>query len=169
MTVLCCLPSIAALKVDRPRESGIRPAGLLEFLRADFGPMTPCANAEVFERLIDADESDFRYFELPFNCVADISQRPAPEATPSKHCWPLWIGSFLLESRAQGQRGDSWHFEHWGAVEGLYGDYRRRPKPQRLTPAMDTLTTQHIISIATGPIKSALAQAKDIVARCPLR
>ena len=80
MTVLCCLPSIAALKVDQEPLVKVEydRLELLEFLRADFGPMNAlCERGGMFERLIDArTKAIFEYFELPFNCVADINQRP---------------------------------------------------------------------------------------------
>ncbi len=70
MMVLCCLPSMAALKVDA--EPGVKVEydrlELLEFLRADFGPMNAmCERAGMFEdRIRQRTKSVFGYFDLPF-------------------------------------------------------------------------------------------------------
>jgi len=71
MMVLCCLPSIAALKVDRATKVTVefdRPE-LLEFLRGNFGPMnTMCERAGMFEqRIYERTKAIFEYFGLPFD------------------------------------------------------------------------------------------------------
>jgi hypothetical protein len=69
--VLCCLPSISALKVDHKRlvKVELDHLELLKFLRANFGPMnTMCVRGEMFESLIYArTKAIFEYFELPFD------------------------------------------------------------------------------------------------------
>ena len=71
MTVLCCLPSIAALKVDQEPLVKVKfdRQEMLEFLRANFSPMNAlCERGGMFERLIDArTKAIFEYFELPFD------------------------------------------------------------------------------------------------------
>jgi hypothetical protein len=71
MMVLCCLPSIAAIKVDgRPNVAvNYDRLELLHFIGNDFGPMNAmCDRAEMFERLIyDQSKAVFGYFDLPFD------------------------------------------------------------------------------------------------------
>ena len=71
MMVLCCLPSIAAIKVDgRPNVAvNYDRLELLHFIGNDFVPMNAmCARAEMFERLIyDQSKAVFGYFDLPFD------------------------------------------------------------------------------------------------------
>jgi len=71
MMVLCCLPSIAAIKVDgRPNVAvNYDRLELLHFIGNDFGPMNAmCDRAEMFERLIyDRSKAVFGYFDLPFD------------------------------------------------------------------------------------------------------
>jgi hypothetical protein len=77
MMVLCCLPSIAAIKVDgRPNVAvNYDRLELLHFIGNDFGPMNAmCDRAEMFERLIyDRTRAVFGYFDLPFDA------EPPPE------------------------------------------------------------------------------------------
>ena len=71
MVVLCCLPSIAALKVDQRTHVAVEydRGELLEFLREGFVPMnTICERAGMFERLIyERTKAIFAYFSLPFD------------------------------------------------------------------------------------------------------
>lgn len=71
MMVLCCLPSIAAIKVDgRPNVAvNYDRLELLHFIANDFGPMNAmCDRAAMFERLIyDQSKAVFEYFDLPFD------------------------------------------------------------------------------------------------------
>ena len=71
MMVLCCLPSIEAIKVDgRPNVAvNYDRRELLHFIGNDFGPMNAmCDRAEMFERLIyDQSKAVFEYFDLPFD------------------------------------------------------------------------------------------------------
>jgi hypothetical protein len=68
---MCCLPSIAALKVDgRPNVAvEYAPLELIRFIGNDFGPMNVmCDLAEMTERLIyDRSKVVFGYFDLPFD------------------------------------------------------------------------------------------------------
>ena len=68
---LCCLPSIAALKVDRQSVVKVEydPLELLEFLRADLLPMNAmCERGGMFEDPIYArTKAIFEYFGLPFD------------------------------------------------------------------------------------------------------
>ncbi len=71
MMVLCCLPSIAVMKVDQRRNVAVeydRPE-LLEFLRANFPRMNAmCERGSMFERLIyERTKAIFAYFSLPFD------------------------------------------------------------------------------------------------------
>lgn len=69
--VLCCLPSIAALKVDQQPNVAVEfdRLELLEFQRADFLQMNVmCERAGMFERLIyGRTKAIFEYFRLPFD------------------------------------------------------------------------------------------------------
>jgi len=71
MMVLCCLPSIAALKVDRRSHVAVEydRVELLEFLREGFVPMNAmCERARMFEDRIHArTQAIFAYFSLPFD------------------------------------------------------------------------------------------------------
>jgi hypothetical protein len=71
MMVLCCLPSIAALKVDRQPGVAVEydRLELLDFLRAGFVSMTVmCERGGMFESLIyDRTKAIFDYFRLPFD------------------------------------------------------------------------------------------------------
>ena len=71
MMVLCCLPSLAAIKVDgRPNVAvNYDRLELLHFIGNDFGPMNAmCDRAEMFKRLIyDQSKAVFGYFDLPFD------------------------------------------------------------------------------------------------------
>ena len=71
MMVLCCLPSIAALKVDHQPGVAVEydPLELLDFLRAGFVPMNAmCAQAGMFEsRIYQRTKVIFEYFRLPFD------------------------------------------------------------------------------------------------------
>ena len=68
--VLCCLPSIAALKVDGRPNVAVEydRLELLQFLSKDFGPMNVmCERAEMCEqRICDRTKLVFEYFDLPF-------------------------------------------------------------------------------------------------------
>lgn len=69
--VLCCLPAIAAMKVDGRPNVAVEydRLELLQFLSQDFGPMNVmCEQAGMFERLIyDRSKAVFEYFDLPFD------------------------------------------------------------------------------------------------------
>ena len=71
MMVLCCLPSLAAIKVDgRPNVTvNYDRLELLHFIGNDFGSMNAmCDRAEMFKRLIyDQSKAVFGYFDLPFD------------------------------------------------------------------------------------------------------
>ena len=71
MMVLCCLPSLAAIKVDgRPNVAvNYDRLELLHFIGNDFGSMNAmCDRAEMFKRLIyDQSKAVFGYFDLPFD------------------------------------------------------------------------------------------------------
>lgn len=73
MMVLCCLPSIVALKVDGSPNAAVNydRLELLRFIGNDFGPMNAlCDRAEMFERLIyDRTKAVFGYFNLPFDAA----------------------------------------------------------------------------------------------------
>ena len=77
MMVVCCLPSIAALKVDGQPTVAVecKPLELLGFVSNDFGPMNVmCERAEMPERMIyDRSKAVFEYFDMPFNA------EPPPE------------------------------------------------------------------------------------------
>jgi hypothetical protein len=69
--VLCCLPSIAAMKVDGRPTVAVAYDGLelVHFIGNDFGPMNVlCDRAEMGERRIyDRTKAVFEYFNLPFD------------------------------------------------------------------------------------------------------
>jgi hypothetical protein len=71
MMVLCCLPSIAALKVDERAGVAVEydRGELGEFLRANFPPSNAmCERGEMFEQLIyERTRRIFEYFKLPFD------------------------------------------------------------------------------------------------------
>jgi hypothetical protein len=71
MMVFCCLPSIAAMKVDSRPNIAVeyKPLELLRFVSNDFGPMNiMCDRAGLAERLIyDRSKAVFEYFGMPFN------------------------------------------------------------------------------------------------------
>lgn len=72
--VLCCLPSIAAVKIDRQPNVAVEydQLELLEFLRANFDPMNAlCERGEMFEPLVyDRTKAIFEYFKVPFDHTA---------------------------------------------------------------------------------------------------
>ena len=69
--VMCCLPSIAAMKVDGRPIVTVKydRLELLQLLSRDFVPMNSmCERSGMFERLIyDRTKALFEYFELPFD------------------------------------------------------------------------------------------------------
>ena len=71
MMVFCCLPSIAAMKVDGKPNVAVKydPLELLRFVSNDFSPMNVmCDRAEMSERMIyDRSKAVFEYFDMPFN------------------------------------------------------------------------------------------------------
>lgn len=73
MMVLCCLPSIEAIKVDgRPNVAvNYDRLDLLHFISGDFSPMNAmCDQAAMTERLIyNRTKAVFEYFELPFDAA----------------------------------------------------------------------------------------------------
>ena len=73
MMVLSCLPSIAAVKVDQAPNVVVEfdRIELLEFLRADFGPMNAiCERGGMFDQLIyERTKAIFEYFKLPFDAL----------------------------------------------------------------------------------------------------
>lgn len=78
MMVLSCLPSIAAVKVDQAPNVVVEfdRIELLEFLRADFGPMNAiCERGGMFEQLIyERTKAIFEYFKLPFDADPTVGQ-----------------------------------------------------------------------------------------------
>lgn len=71
MMVMCCLPSIAALKIDGRPNVAVKydPLELVRFIGRDFGPMNiMCDRAGLSERQIyDRTKAVFEYFQLPFD------------------------------------------------------------------------------------------------------
>lgn len=71
MSVLCCLPSLSALKVDGRSNVAVNydRIELLRFVSEDFGPMNEmCERAGMSERQIfDRSRAVFEYFGMPFN------------------------------------------------------------------------------------------------------
>jgi hypothetical protein len=71
MMVMCCLPSIAAMKVDGKPNVAVNysPLELLHFIGKDFNPMNAmCDRAGMSERQIyDRTKAVFGYFALPFD------------------------------------------------------------------------------------------------------
>jgi len=69
--VLCCLPAITALKIDRKPKVAVEfdRLALLRFIRDDVGPMNAmCERAEMSEReIFDRTKAVFEYFGLPFD------------------------------------------------------------------------------------------------------
>jgi hypothetical protein len=76
MMVLCCLPSISAVKVDQQPEVSVeyQKMELLQFISADFGPMNVmCERGGMFEdRIYDRTKSVFGYFDLPFDVAPPV-------------------------------------------------------------------------------------------------
>jgi hypothetical protein len=76
MMVLCCLPSISAVKVDQQPEVSVEyhKMELLQFISADFGPMNVmCERGGMFEdRIYDRTKSVFGYFDLPFDAAPPV-------------------------------------------------------------------------------------------------
>lgn len=71
MMVLCCLPSIAALKVDGRAKVAVEysPLELVRFVGNDFAPMNVmCDRAKLPEQMIfNRSKAVFEYFNLPFD------------------------------------------------------------------------------------------------------
>lgn len=71
MMVMCCLPSMAALKIDGRTNVAVEysPLELVRFVGDDFGPMNVmCDEARIPEQSIfDRSKAVFEYFNLPFN------------------------------------------------------------------------------------------------------
>lgn len=71
MMVLCCLPSIGALKLNEPASVAVEydQGELAEFLRANVPPMNAlCERGERFDQLIyKRMKAIFGYFGLPFD------------------------------------------------------------------------------------------------------
>lgn len=71
MMVMCCLPSLVAMKVDGRPEVAVNydRLELLRFLRRDFVPMNAvCDRAGMDEREIyGRSKAVFGYFNLPFD------------------------------------------------------------------------------------------------------
>ena len=69
--VLCCLPSIAAVKIDRSPNVAVEvnPLQLVDFIRTDFGPMNEmCDRAEMdVRRVYDRTKAVFECIGLPFS------------------------------------------------------------------------------------------------------
>lgn len=69
--VMCCLNSIASLKMDGQPNVGVEfdQLELLQFLSRDFEPMNLiCDRGQMFERLIyDRSKAVFEHFGLPFD------------------------------------------------------------------------------------------------------
>jgi hypothetical protein len=68
--VLCCLPSIAAVKIDQQPNVTVEydRLELLEFLRTNFDSMNAmCERGAMFESLVyDRTKAIFEYFKVPF-------------------------------------------------------------------------------------------------------
>lgn len=75
--IMCCLPSIEAIKVDGKPNVAVNynPLELLHFIGKDFGPMNAmCDRAEMSERSIyDRSKAVFSCFDLPYDA------EPPPE------------------------------------------------------------------------------------------
>lgn len=95
MMVLCCLPSMAAMKVDGRPNVAVEydRLELLHFLSRDFLPMNVmCDRAEMSERAIyDRSKAVFDHFHLPFDAeppppqpITSSSVAPQPVARQSK-------------------------------------------------------------------------------------
>jgi hypothetical protein len=71
MMVMCCLPSIVAMKVEGKPNVAVEynPLDLLRFVSNDFGPMNVmCDRAKMSERMIyDRSKAVFEYFNMPFD------------------------------------------------------------------------------------------------------
>ena len=80
MMVLCCLPSIAALKVDQRANVAVEydRGELLQLLQEGFGPMNAmCERAGMFEqRIYERTKAIFAYFDLPFDAPAPKTPCP---------------------------------------------------------------------------------------------
>lgn len=78
MMVLCCLPSIAAIKIDGRPNVAVEydRLELLHFIGNDFVPMNSiCERGGMFERLIyDRTKAIFGYFNLPFDAEPPVSE-----------------------------------------------------------------------------------------------
>ena len=76
--VLCCLPSLTAMKVDGRDSVAITydPLDLINFLKQDFGPMNEmCERAEMFEaRIYGRTKQVFEYFGLAFDAPPPIQK-----------------------------------------------------------------------------------------------
>jgi hypothetical protein len=76
MMVLCCLPSISAVKVDQQPEVSVEyhRMELLQFISADFAPMNAiCERGGMFEdRIYDRTKAVFGYFDLPFDAAPPV-------------------------------------------------------------------------------------------------
>lgn len=74
MMVLCCLPSMAAVKIDCQPNVTVEydKPELLEFLSGNFGPMNAlCERGGMLERVIyERTKAIFAYFNLPFSAPA---------------------------------------------------------------------------------------------------
>jgi hypothetical protein len=74
MTVMCCLDSLDALKVqgrDQVQVS-IEPLDILKFISGGFGPMNElCERAGMSEsQIFERTQAVFGYFNLPFDAEA---------------------------------------------------------------------------------------------------
>jgi hypothetical protein len=69
--VLCCLPSISAMQVDRNPDMVVAydPVELIDFLHANFGPMNLMCERGCMteERILLRSKEVFNYFGLPFS------------------------------------------------------------------------------------------------------
>ena len=76
MMVLCCLPSISAVKVDQQPEVSVEYHRMeqLQFISADFAPMNAiCERGGMFEdRIYDRTKAVFGYFDLPFDAAPPV-------------------------------------------------------------------------------------------------
>ena len=76
MMVLCCLPSISAVKVDQQPEVSVEyhRMELLQFISADCAPMNAiCERGGMFEdRIYDRTKAVFGYFDLPFDAAPPV-------------------------------------------------------------------------------------------------
>ena len=92
--VMCCLPSIADIKVDGNPIVGVEydPLELVRFVGRDFAPMNLiCERAEMSERgIYDRTKAVFEYFRLPFDAEPPPATVQDDRSQPAR--WTAKIG-----------------------------------------------------------------------------